>query len=193
MKTSDYERICIQVASVCNVDVDLLISGSRRHDIAEARHLMTWALWKNLNSKVRVAEIIGKDHTTVINSIKAAQRMMNRSPVLKSIAESLAVSLFSQELATYEERFRNLVKESSATFGSPSKWPLGDSMAKRIAQSVALNKAKEKNIDPRKVNFQPIMVSVDKYRFNVLLESVYNPKTGQFHFTISNCEEVLGV
>ena len=74
-----YEDVLQVVARATRKSPGDLIGGSRKGDVALARHLLAWVLNKRLGCSVtKVAEIVGYgDHSSAIHAVNKIQGMMD--------------------------------------------------------------------------------------------------------------------
>jgi chromosomal replication initiator protein len=85
--------LLVDVANAFNLSVDNLLSSIRRKDFALARHAAMFILREKEKMNVmRIAELFGKDHSSVIYGVEKIRSELERDQQLKKIIEQIISS-----------------------------------------------------------------------------------------------------
>lgn len=64
-----------EAARLFDLSPDTLLQRGRSRRVAEARNAAMWALRQNGMTCTDIADLFGRDHTTVLSNIAAAERL----------------------------------------------------------------------------------------------------------------------
>ncbi len=85
------DRIITEVARTMNVTPEDIASGNRSAPVAQARHVAIYAVRSITGMSMNAIgeHFGGRDHSTILNSIKAAEKAMSKDPVFKGQVQDI--------------------------------------------------------------------------------------------------------
>lgn len=84
------EKIFAAVSRKYNIPIDDIKSKKRNAEIAQARHIAVYLVWKITEvSLPHIGKIIGRDHTTVLSSLNVVKNRIPQDPIFESDLEAL--------------------------------------------------------------------------------------------------------
>ena len=84
------EKIFAAVSRRYNVPIDDIKSKKRNAEIAQARHVASYLVWKITEiSLPHIGKIFGRDHTTVLSSLNVVKNRIPQDPIFESDLEAL--------------------------------------------------------------------------------------------------------
>lgn len=84
------EKIFAAVSRKYNVPIDDIKSKKRNAEIAQARHVASYLVWKITEiSLPHIGKIFGRDHTTVLSSLNVVKNRIPQDPIFESDLEAL--------------------------------------------------------------------------------------------------------
>lgn len=83
------------VCSVCRVTLDELISNDRHRRVSNGRHLLVYLLRGRCGVTLKeCGELLGgRDHTTILNSQRVAENLLQTDPAFKSLLDQIEQQL----------------------------------------------------------------------------------------------------
>ncbi|ANK79414.1 MAG: hypothetical protein TEF_00375 [Rhizobiales bacterium NRL2] len=83
-------RIAERTAVVCGVDLYCMLSSRKAHDVAEARQIAAYVIWRRLGKSMpEIGRFFDRDHTTILHAVHKIELAIEDRPEVAAVVDAL--------------------------------------------------------------------------------------------------------